>query len=43
MIDDVIVFGNNQEEHEHLAVALEKIERARLTLNKGKFSFLRIE
>ena len=37
MIDDVLVFGKNQEKHDkHLAVALRKIQGAGLTLNKQK-------
>ena len=40
MINDVLVFGKNQEEHnKHLTVAFEKIQRARLTLNKEKGHF----
>ena len=43
MIDDVLVFGINQEEHDkHFAVAFEKIRRAGLTLDKEKCSFPRI-
>ena len=37
MIDDVLIFSKNKEEHDkHLAVALEKIQRTGLTLNKEK-------
>ena len=40
MIDDVIVFDKNQDEHDkHLAVALGKVQRAGLTLNKEKCQF----
>ena len=40
MIDDVLVFGKNQEEHnKHLTVDLGKIQRAGLTLNEGKCQF----
>ena len=40
MIDDVLVFGKNKEElNKHLAVALGKIQRAGLTLNKKKCQF----
>ena len=43
MIIDVLVFGKNQEEHNrHLAVALEKIQRAGLTKEKCQFSKDRI-
>ena len=39
-IDDVLVFGESQEEHDkHLAVVLVKIQRAGLTLNKDKRQF----
>ena len=39
-IDDVLVFSKTQREHnKHLAVALGKIQRARLTLNKEKSQF----
>ena len=38
--DDVLVFGKNQKEHnKHLAEAVERIEKARLTLNKEKCQF----
>ena len=40
MIYDVLFFGKNQEEHEkQLAVALEKIQRAGLSLSKEKCQF----
>ena len=40
MIDDVLILGINKEEHDkHLAVALGKIQRAGLTLNKEKCQF----
>ena len=40
MIDDVLVFGKNQEEHDkHLAGALRKIQRAGMTLNREKCQF----
>ena len=40
MIYDVLVFCKNKEEHnKHLAVALGKIQRAGLTLKKGKCQF----
>ena len=40
MIDDVLFFGKNQEENDkHLTVALGKIRRAGLTLNKKKCQF----
>lgn len=40
MIDDVLVFGKNQEEHDrNLTHALRRIERAGLTLNSDKCEF----
>ena len=37
MIDDALVFSKNQEQHDkHLAVVLEKIQKAGLTLNNEK-------
>ena len=40
MLDDVLVFGKNQKEHdEHLTEALKRIEKAGLTLNKEKCRF----
>ena len=40
MIDDVLIFGKNQEEHdEHLSVVLGKILRTGMTLNKRKCQF----
>ena len=40
MIDDILVFGKNQEEHnKHLPVAIRKIQRAGMTLNKEKCQF----
>ena len=40
MIEDVLIFDKNQEEHDkHLTVALGKIQRAGLTLNKEKCQF----
>ena len=40
MIDDVLIFSKNQEEqNKHLAVALEKIQIAGLSLNKEKYQF----
>ena len=39
-IDDVLIFGANQEEHEsRLIAALERIERAGVTLNAEKCQF----
>lgn len=40
MTDDVLVFGENQEEHDkHLTEALKRIEQAGLTLNREKCQF----
>ena len=40
MIDNILVFSKNQEEDDkHLTVALGKIQKAGLTLNKGKCKF----
>ena len=39
LTDNVLVFSKNQEEHKHLAVALRKLQRAKLTLNKEKCYF----
>ena len=42
VINDVLVFSKNQEEHDkHLAVAVGKIQRAELTLNKEKCQFFK--
>ena len=40
MINDVLVFNKNQEEHDkHLAITLEKLQKAGLTLSKKKCQF----
>ena len=40
MINDVLVFGKNHEEHDkYLAVSLKKVQRAGLPLNKDKCQF----
>ena len=40
MLDDVLVFGKNQKEHDmHLVEALKRIEKAGITLNKEKCQF----
>ena len=40
MIDDVLIFGKNHEEYDkHLTMALEKIQKSELILNKEKCQF----
>ena len=40
MLDDVLVFGKNQREHnEHLTEARERFEKAGLTLTQEKYQF----
>ena len=42
LIDDVLIYGRNQEEHdERLLAYLSRIEEAGLTLNKEKCEFSR--
>ena len=41
-MDDVLIFGRNQQEHDAwLHAALQKIQNARVTLNKDKCEFSR--
>ena len=40
MIDDILIFGHNQEEHDQrLKVVLSKLQKAGVTLNKAKCEF----
>ena len=40
MIDDILVFGQSQEEHDHrLELALNRINKAGITLNSEKCEF----
>ena len=40
MIDDILAFGQSQEEHDHrLELVLERINKAEITLNSEKCEF----
>ena len=40
LVDDILVFGNNQEEHNaHLRAALQRIKEAGLTLSEDKCEY----